>query len=163
MFSRLTMQSSPRLLSFLRQSEHGSVVAEFAICAFMTVFLIMGIVEYCLVFYGASVLEGAVNAGAQAGKAGLHQPYVSNVIHSRVGGLLNPAAVHITTTAYADTNAVAAGHGAPDSTGNRGEFVKYEASYDWPVATPFLQPFLQNVSGKRGIFRLYSTIMVQND
>ena len=112
---RTPMRALPRLLnvrikwkscwSLICDSE-GLTAVEFALIAPVFVLILMGIVEFSLVMFATSVMEGATSASGRYGKTGYTAPNSSRqeqivaTIVSRTSGLLDPAKISVTTTVY---------------------------------------------------------------
>ncbi len=97
--------------SFIRNTE-GVTAIEFAIIAPVFILVLMGIIEFSLVMFTSSVIEGATAASGRYGKTGYTAPYTSRqeqiiaTITSKTAGLLDPDKITITTTVYPAFNSI---------------------------------------------------------
>ncbi len=148
---------SSRRRSFAR-SEEGMAVLEFALIATPIILLLMGSIEFGLIFFGTSVLNGATDAGAQAGKATLPEVNVKDLIKQRAGGLFNPNNIGIAITAYPSIVALTSDTNGTPGTGTTRQFVKYDVTYSWNIITPVIKPFFTG-----GVYPMRSTSIVYND
>ncbi len=88
------------------RSQEGALAIEFAVLAPVLIILLMGIVEFGLIMFANTVLEGATSMGARIGKSGTggtggtREQYIRNQIKTLSGGLLDPNNVVITTQPY---------------------------------------------------------------
>lgn len=84
----------------------GVAIIEFAIVAPALFLLLIGFIEFGLIFFTNSVLEGATNVGSRIGKTGFTQAnqnretYIRNQINSLSGGFLNQNDLQITILSY---------------------------------------------------------------
>ena len=89
----------------VRDSE-GVTAVEFAMIAPVFVLVLMGIVEFSLVMFVTSVMEGATSASGRYGKTGYtaagstRQQQIIDTVSKRTAGLLNPAQITVTTKVY---------------------------------------------------------------
>lgn len=92
------------------RAQEGALAIEFALIAPVVIVFLMGIIEFGLIMWATTVLEGATNMGARIGKSGTttvgvtRQQYIRNQITSLAGGLLDTSGITITTQPYATFN-----------------------------------------------------------
>lgn len=93
----------------------GATALEFAIVIPVLALLLFGIVQFSIVTYASSVLEGATLDAARTGKTGYPDvtsnaarlTYVTNLINQRIGGLLgNPQLLAVNVESYVDFKSV---------------------------------------------------------
>jgi Flp pilus assembly protein TadG len=90
--------------------QNGVTAIEFALIAPVLIMIMMGIIEFSLIMFTSSVMEGATNETARLGKTGYvatgltRQQEITNTITSKTSGLLNPTRITITTTVYSNFN-----------------------------------------------------------
>ena len=112
-----------RNLPFLRNNE-GVTALEFALIAPVLLLLIMGIVEFSIVMFINTVLEGATIASSRYGKTGYvesgstRQQQIIKQITDRTAGILDPALITVTTTVYPAFNSVNKPEPYTDTNGN---------------------------------------------
>lgn len=188
------MQKNRSIFNRFCCDERGVTAIEFAFVSPVLLFFIFGILEFAMIFLASNMLENAVNDAARTGKTGYVQSGVSreqtllNEISARVGGLLDPSQVTLTTTTYDSLDQVGQGEpftdqnangiydaGEPytdsnhngdydsdigsDGLGNSGQVVVYNISYPWHMMTPLLGNFI----GTDGIFNLSTHVVVKNE
>jgi Flp pilus assembly pilin Flp len=94
------------------RNAQGSTAVEYAMVLPILLLFIMGSLEYDLVMYGMTVLEGATTTAAREGKTGYtasgmsQQQYIYGVVQTRVSGLMNPANLTISSKSYANFAAI---------------------------------------------------------
>jgi Flp pilus assembly protein TadG len=88
-------------------SDVGGVTAiEFALIAPVFVMLLMGIVEFSLIMFVNSTMEGATAASGRYGKTGYtaygssRKQQIIDTVAAKTNGLLNPSLINVTTTVY---------------------------------------------------------------
>jgi Flp pilus assembly protein TadG len=160
----------------------GATALEYAIVIPILLLLLMGIVEYSLIMYASSVLEGATTTAAREGKtgypnpddettrqqyvigapAGPGTPAVNGLLQNLASGLLKPTSIGITATAYDDFGSIGVPGAGTSGVGIGNQVVVYTASYPWPIVTPMLQNILDN-SGSTGVFNITTTAIVKNE
>lgn len=156
----------------------GATAIEYAIVLPILMLFIMGILEYCLIVYGLSVLQNGVTIAAREGATGYSIPgqtqlqTIQSILAGRVGGLLDPSKLQINvadnvsgwgTVLPPVICSNGAGH-PPQCVQNFGapkDVIVYTVSYPWPVVVPFLWPFLG--ADSNGIVELSASSLVQNE
>jgi Flp pilus assembly protein TadG len=165
----------------------GETIIEFAIVLPIFLMFLMGTMEYGMVMYAQSVLDGGLSAAAREGATGYtgsggqsQYQYVFGVLSSRIQGLLDPNQVQLNVVSQSTLNVT--GIPAPcmnnpppppptipkcsQNLGAGGDVSVYTASYPWPVITPFLQAVLgQGIYGvpTPGTFWLSASAVVKNE
>ncbi len=126
-------------LARVRRNERGATIIEFALIAPVLFLLLLGIVEFALIFFTSSILEGGISNAARLAKTGaisatgddadtIDKGTIKDLVMRRGGNFLNDDNLEIRLT---DVN------GNPDAgIGGGGEFRTYEAIYEWEVITP---------------------------
>lgn len=91
--------------NLIRDSD-GVTAVEFALIAPVFVLILMGIIEFSLVMFVSSVMEGATSASGRYGKTGYtavgstRQEQIISAVASRSAGLLDATKITINTTVY---------------------------------------------------------------
>lgn len=97
--------------SFIRNSD-GVTAIEFALITPVFMLLLFGIIEFALVMYVSSVMEGAVAYSSRYGKTGYtaagssRQAQITSAISSRSAGLLDPSKITVITKVYPSFNSI---------------------------------------------------------
>ncbi|MEZ5690381.1 MAG: TadE/TadG family type IV pilus assembly protein [Rickettsiales bacterium] len=84
----------------------GTTAVEFALIAPVFLLMLTGLVEFSLVMFVSSVMEGATAAGSRYGKTGYtiegitRQQQIVNTVALRTTGLLDPENITVNTTVY---------------------------------------------------------------
>ncbi len=90
----------------LARDSEGVTAVEFAMIAPVFILVLMGIVEFSLVMFVTSVMEGATSASGRYGKTGYtaagstRQQQIIDTVSKRTAGLLDPAQITVTTKVY---------------------------------------------------------------
>lgn len=96
----------------LISNNRGVTAIEFAMIAPVLILLLTAIVEFSIVMFISSVMEGATAASSRYGKTGYiangstRQQQIVNSIVSRTAGLVDPAKITVTTTIYPSFNSI---------------------------------------------------------
>lgn len=104
MSTRPAIIRSPRLL----REQDGITALEFAMIAPVFLLLISAIIEFSMIMFTTSVMEGATNVTSRLGKTGFtsgvstRQEMITNSIVSHTAGLLDAAKITMTTKVYSD-------------------------------------------------------------
>ncbi len=86
--------------------DDGVTAVEFALIAPVFVLLLMGIIEFSLIMFVSSAIEGAIAASGRYGKTGYtaagssRQQQIVATVAARTNGLINPSLITVTTTVY---------------------------------------------------------------
>lgn len=86
----------------------GSAIVEYAIILPILMLMVMGIVEYNMMMYATSILDGATTAAAREGATGYtsgtgsRQAYIYSIVQARTAALLNPNNLSISSKSYAN-------------------------------------------------------------
>ncbi len=97
--------------SFIRDSQ-GIAALEFALIAPVFILMLTGIIEFSLVMFASSVIEGATAYSARYGKTGYtasgstRQQQIISAVSTRSAGLLDPTKITVTTTVYPSFNSI---------------------------------------------------------
>ncbi len=101
--------------NIFRRSE-GSTTVEYALILPVLLLFVMGILEYCMIMYASSVLDGATANAARLAKTGYNNTansgycasptqtqsqYITCIMQGLVSGLMNPANLTISSKSYA--------------------------------------------------------------
>ncbi len=90
----------------LARDSDGVTAVEFALIAPVFVLILMGIIEFSLVMFVSSVMEGATSASGRYGKTGYtavgstRQEQIIAAVAARSAGLLDATKITINTTVY---------------------------------------------------------------
>src|SRR5690606_32071705 len=118
----------------------GATALEFAIIAPVLFLLLFGIIEFSLMMFASSVIEGATAHISRMSKTGAERSLASDsgtraaedkarlreMILKRGGGVIRDAYLHVTTQPQSSQR---------DTVGAAGEKVLYSVNYDWHVLT----------------------------
>jgi Flp pilus assembly protein TadG len=123
---------------FLLKSE-GTSLIEFALLAPTFILLVLGIINIGLMMTVQNALEASVREAARYGITGQSQAgltrdqsilqEIQKVAQDRSGGIINPAKLQVTVTAYPDLTQTSTG--VSGSFGLSGQAVLYKLSYPW--------------------------------
>lgn len=141
----------PVTLQRLRR-QRGSAVVEMAIIAPIAFLLLIGVIEYSILFYTTLTMQYAVREGARYAVTGRtdkdpaasnQQRYLAVVQQIRNSSMgmydtVNPV-ISVNGTSYASTNAYNA-----NMFGNPGDIVVLRLDCTWKLATPLLAVFFPN-------------------
>lgn len=144
----------------IRKDQRGATILEFAIVAPVLFLFLFGIIEFSLVLFVSSVIEGATSGVARMMKTGdpmtsqtANMQWIRNYILNRGAGFITPTNLHITVTN------LSAG-GALDDVGSGRSWVRYSVGYDWILMTPLIA---QIISPEDGVFHVASETVVCNE
>lgn len=96
----------------IRNCCRGATAVEYALILPILIYFIIGIIEFNVLMYASTVLEGATSIAAREGKTGYtqsgvsQQTYIYGLIQGRVVGILDPSQLQITSKSYANFTAV---------------------------------------------------------
>lgn len=105
------LNTSTKTKDFVRDSD-GVTAVEFALITPVFLLLLFGIIEFALVMYVSSVMEGAVAASSRYGKTGYtaagssRLQQITSTIATRSAGLLDPTKITVRTTVYPSFNSI---------------------------------------------------------
>ncbi len=136
--------------------ERGAVAIEFVILAPVYFLMIFGIIELALVSFNASTLKSGVAAAARQVKVGKAQCFKDKDAIDAICGASFLADCKKRVTVDRATFPLgwgSASSGSSFKSINPGDIVLLQATYEWPVITPLLQPFLGNAEGKLPLTR----------
>lgn len=153
----------PRFGRVIRNND-GATIIEFAIVAPVLFMLVFGIIEFSLLMFASSVVEGATNNAARLSKTGAERAVTGSaaqraaadaarlrqLILDRGAGVLKDENLVITTVREDNTNS---------PMGNSGEVVIYSITYHWNVLTPLVGPLVAD----DGIYEIVATTAVVNE
>lgn len=131
-------------LRFLR-SDEGVTAVEFSLFAAPLLFLLLGIVEYAIIFHMQSLATHAGNEAARMGKTGAQycaigvdkRTCIENEVKTIMGPWIRENRPLVTTvTSYGGFGSV--GGSGNTGMGNSGDVVLYQLSILWKPITPFL-------------------------
>lgn len=153
------------------QARRGAFAPEFALIAAPFFFLLMGVVELCLMEGAQQILENAAYNTSRLGKTGFHEDgktqadAINQILVrelSSFGALINP--LHVTTTQASYSSFAGAGAGGGTAGyGTESEIVVYTISYPWKLFTPLMCTLMGSKCLTGGIVNLNSTIVVRNE
>lgn len=153
---RIINAVKPGIFSAFFLCAEAATAIEFAIVLPLLLLMVFGIIEFCLVMYESSTLEGALTTASRAGQTGYPDTndngtiggarwnYTLGTLYSQTKGLLDPARIQFAPVAYADFASVdQPGRGLPNNIGGSDAVVVYSAAYPYPVL-PFMRSFFGN-------------------
>lgn len=142
-----------RFFGRIRKDSLGATAVEFALIAPMLFLLIFGTIEYGLIMFTSSVIEGGTANAARTAKTGAGKSTAANeavrasqdkkriedLIMSRGANFLDRNKLQVIVTPQSSpTNTV----------GEAGEMVTYSATYTWDILTPIMRQFFGNDEGQ---------------
>lgn len=158
-----------KIRGFIRNKE-GNAAVEFALIAPMLFLLLMGIVEFALVMFATSVIEGAATSASRlglTGRAGANNPtygdtperqaYVRAEIDRLSLGLVEADEVQFVPTIHSGYGSADADQGEGLGSGNQA--VTYDLTYDWYFFTPLVGRFF----GADNMFTIRASVIVKNE
>ncbi|MCH2546672.1 MAG: pilus assembly protein [Alphaproteobacteria bacterium] len=95
-----------RTISEITENNDGATIIEFAIVAPVFILLLFGIIEFSVIMYAKSTMEGATSITSRLGKTGYteegitRQEMLTQLLVDRAGGLMDPEEIEITTLIY---------------------------------------------------------------
>ena len=95
--------------------EKGATALEFALASAVFIPLLSMIIEFGVLIFVSSIINGAVYDGTRLAQSGFNANNVRNTILDKSGGLLNPARLNIATSTIA------------------GGITAYSVEYRWPL------------------------------
>lgn len=159
----------PRVMKALRKDNKGATAIEFAFVAPVLFLLILGIIEFGLLFATQASLEGAASDAARKYKALAQESEpvaditeIRNFIVEYSNGFIDPENLQVTAKKLESFNGGVqpSDPDAPDDAGIVSEIIQYSISYDYELYTPFLSNLL---TGDRGVLQVKAAIAVQNE
>lgn len=111
-----------------RDDESGATTLEFALVAPVFFMLLFGIVEYSVILFSKSVMEGATTTTARLGKTGFmeegksRQDMLMELLKQRSYGLLDPEKIEITTLVYESFSQIGAAEPLPVDVNGNGNY-----------------------------------------
>ncbi len=156
-----------KIHGFIKRKD-GNAAVEFALIAPMLFLLLMGIVEFALVMFSMSVIEGAATSASRLGLTGrdtdgnfgdtdARLTYVRNEIARLSLGMIDSSKVQFNPVVHAGFGS--AGNDVGEGLGGGNQAVTYELSYDWNFFTPMIGHFF----GPDNMFTIRSTVIVKNE
>lgn len=153
-----------RISQFYRQ-QRGATVIEFAIVAPVVLLLLFGIIEFSLMMFVSSVVEGATANISRMSKTGAlrstdadpqiraeqDSESLRQMIIQRGRGIIREENLFVQTRPRNSQN---------NTMGEAGELVIYTVRYDWEIITPFMSTMLGD---DEGVFGISSTTAVVNE
>lgn len=154
-----------RMLRRVVRREEGATIIEFAIVLPVFLLVLLGIIEFSLIMFVSSVIEGATSAAARMSKTGLARSgdpdvavqssedmaMIRQVIMDRGFDILKPENL---------TVVVSPSQSAANTMGGSGETVVYETTYRWELMTPIVASI---IAPDDGIMTLSSQVVVVNE
>ncbi len=152
----------------------GSFAPEFALLAPIIFLMLMGTVEFCLIFGGQQLLENAAFNASRLGKTGYvetnmtQSQTVTQVLYNELqsyGNFFDTSKVAMTSSVYSTFESSQSGSGT-SGFGTAQEIVVYEVRYPWKIFTPIMCTALGSVCYKtsEGAFiDLTTSIVVRNE
>lgn len=93
-------------LALLPRDRRGATIVEFAIVAPVFLLIIFGILEFSIILFAKSVMEGATTVTSRLGKTGYveqgmsRQDMLISLLEERSSGILDPEQIEIETLVY---------------------------------------------------------------
>jgi len=104
--------------------ENGATALEFALVAPVFFLLLFGIIEFSLIMFTKSVMEGATSMTSRLGKTGYSADGISrqqtliNLLAEKSRGIMDPEKIEVTTLIYESFNSIGDAEPFTDSNGN---------------------------------------------
>ena len=114
------ISASRRFLS----NENASAMVEFSICALVIIFLVVGAIEFALLNFSATLLEGGMREAARYGITGLNQgdsnrtERILEIVNEHSAGLFTVTASELQTLVYQDFSDIGQSEPFTDSNSN---------------------------------------------
>lgn len=153
------------LLKDLIKRKDGATAIEFAIVAPVLFLLLFGIIEFSLMMFASSIVEGATANVSRLAKTGAERSTAADpnaraaedtarlraLVLDRGRGVLKSDNLQITTIPRSSQSG---------TIGSAGEMVTYNVRYEWSIITPLLSSIMGD---EDGIFSISSTSVVVNE
>lgn len=113
-----------RFLSPFKRCENGATAVEFAVVLPVLLTLMFGLIEFSLIMFTKSVMEGATTVTSRLGKTGYtaegqsRQDMLVALLTEQSYGLLDPEKIEITTLVYQSFDDIGAAEPLDDLNGN---------------------------------------------
>lgn len=143
----------PATLRRLAKSNEGATIIEFGVIATVLLTVIFGVVEFGIMMFLSSVLEGATSMASRLGKTGYSDStsrveLIKQEFYTRTGGLFDKSKLHICGSSYNEfkdvpevTPCLADNDVDPAIQAGSGKQVTlYTVTYEWHILTPILWP-----------------------
>lgn len=153
-----------RLKMIMRHNE-GATAIEFALIAPVLFLLIFGIIEFSLIMFTSSVIEGATATISRQSKTGADRSTAATSAaraaedSARLRQMVLDRGRGVIRSQYLDV-ATRPRNSQSGTVGEASEMVIYTVSYDWQILTPFLAPIMGR---EDGVFPISSTTAVVNE
>lgn len=148
----------------LVRKQEGVTAIEFALLAPVLFLLLFGIIEFSLLMFASSVIEGATSTAARLSRTGAERSTAGTpaqqafadsarlrqMILEHGGGLLKNDNLNVTT--IPQTSVVG-------SMGGANEMVTYNVTYNWIILTPLVGKLI----APDGVYSINSTAVVMNE
>ena len=150
----------------LMQRNEGASIVEFAIILPVFLLLILGIIEFSLVMFISSVIEGATNNVARLNKTGFErstnpdETARKNEDLARIRDLILSRGYNIIRPENLDVIIVPSGGSDANTLGGSGEMVTYQTTYRWNIITPF---FAEMIGDGTGDMTMTTQVVVINE
>jgi Flp pilus assembly pilin Flp len=152
------------------KNTNGATAIEFAMVAPALFLLIMGIIEFGILFATQSALEGAASTAARKykalaleGNAGADVGEIHSLISQYSGGLVSPGRLRVTAVQIGGWGGSSMPSTTAGNSGNSGtvsQVIQYRIYYDYPIHTPRLSRILSDGSG---VLTIRASTVVQNE
>lgn len=125
----------------------GATAIEFALLIPILFLILFGIVEFSLIMFSKSVIEGATYEGSRIGKTGFsgaegggsnREQYIRDKISERLGSLISQKKLTLKACGTALGGDDKACIPVDFNAGGSGQVIQYQAEYKWPIQTPGL-------------------------
>lgn len=153
------------LSSHIYRQQCGATIVEFALIAPVVLLLLFGIIEFSLMMFVSSIIEGSTSNIARMSKTGAERSTAATpqaraaedsarlrqIIIERGQGVIKDENLFVQTRPRSSHN---------NTVGDAGELVVYTVRYEWGIMTPFMGPLLGD---EQGVFGISSTTAVVNE
>jgi Flp pilus assembly protein TadG len=155
-----------RMIGALLRHREGAALIEFAIVVPVLLFLMLGIIEFGIIFHLMSLSTYAANEAARMGKTGNSYGGQTRdaVIENKVKDIMKPwikndSELTVTTQSYGSFSDLGVTGKDVAGYGKGGDVVLYTVTLNWPVLTPVLSA----VVGANGTVPIVANVLVKNE
>lgn len=149
----------------LFRRKDGATIIEFALILPVFLLLLLGIIEFSLVMFVSSVIEGATAAAARMSKTGLGRSTEEDVAVraqqdlARFKQVILDRGYDIIKSDKLQVLISPAGGSPANTVGGSGEMVTYDTTYTWTLQTPIIS----SIIGDDGVLELHAQTVVINE
>lgn len=145
--------------------QQGASTLEFALLLPPFIFLVIGMLEMCMIMFVSMSMDVALDNTARTGSTGYvasgqtQQQTIIATMNQYLGGMIDTTQLSITTTSYSDLNQIGVNGQGTSGLGTANQYVVYNVSYPWHLMTPLLD----EVVGTNGVYTITVQTLVKNE